>query len=132
MSVRRHHSKETKIKIIKEALATGKVSIVARRYELSASMVSKWVRQYKKDGEAAFNKGARSQVAIPVLNEKEYFKLEKENELLKRILGEKDLEVAILRGLVKRKAFFGRQSNRIKQMDCFWLSSNFSIKNRRV
>ena len=66
-------------------------------------MVSKWVRQYKKDGEAAFDKGIRSQIAIPTLNEKEYFKLEKENEQLKKILGEKDLEVAILRDLVKKK-----------------------------
>jgi transposase len=104
MSVRRHHSKEAKLKVIKEAISTGNVSIVARRYELSASLVSKWVRQYKKDGEAAFNKEAGRQVAAPVLNEKEYFKLEKENEQLKKILGEKDLEVAILRDLIKKKS----------------------------
>ncbi len=80
MSVRRHHSKEAKLKVIKEAIATGNVSIVAHRYELSASLVSKWVRQYKKNGEAAFNKEAGRQVAVPVLNQKEHFKLEKENE----------------------------------------------------
>ena len=103
MIKRRHHSKETKLRIIKEAIATGNVSIVARRYDLSASMVSKWVRQYKKDNDKAFDDETKNQVATPALLEKEYFKLEKENEQLKKILGEKDLEVAILRDLIKKK-----------------------------
>jgi len=73
MIKRRHHSKETKLRIIKEAIATGNVSIVARRYDLSASMVSKWVRQYKKDNDKAFDDETKNQVATPALLERVFF-----------------------------------------------------------
>ena len=40
--------------MIKESQETGNTSFVARRYELSSSMVNRWVREYNKYGEAAF------------------------------------------------------------------------------
>jgi transposase len=51
MSTRRRHSMETKLKVVKEVLETGNASLVARRYDLSSSMVSKWVRKYKQYGD---------------------------------------------------------------------------------
>ncbi|WP_029271259.1 transposase, partial [Virgibacillus alimentarius] len=38
---RTKYSKEFKIQVIKEALETGKPSVVARRYDLNANMVSR-------------------------------------------------------------------------------------------
>lgn len=92
---RTKHSKEFKIQVIKEVLETGKTSIVARRYELNANMVSRWVREYK-DGKF----GDVDIAAVPHLDSKQ---LSNENEQLKKLLGEKDLEIAILRDLIKKK-----------------------------
>ena len=105
MISRRRHSAETKLRVVKETLETGNVSIVARRYDLSSSMASKWVRQYKQYGEAAFTNGSsgRHNGQAASYSEKEYRKLEAENERLKKILGEKDLEVAILKDLAKKQ-----------------------------
>ena len=105
MGNRRRHSPETKLRVVKEALETGNVSIVARRYDLSSSMASKWVRQYKQYGEAAFSTGGNGKSGSQQFHhsEKEYWQLEAENERLKKILGEKDLEVAILRDLAKKQ-----------------------------
>jgi len=101
MSLRRRHSVETKLRVVKEALETGNGAIVARRYDLSASMVNRWIREYRKYGEAAF-KGSGNGKAVSV-TDKDYRKLGEENERLKKILGEKDLEVAILRDLLKKQ-----------------------------
>ncbi|MGI6574363.1 MAG: transposase [bacterium] len=45
MRTRRQHSAETKLKVVREALETGNAALVARRHDLSSSMVTKWVRQ---------------------------------------------------------------------------------------
>ncbi|MGI6413673.1 MAG: transposase [Syntrophomonadaceae bacterium] len=102
MSTRRRHSMETKLKVVKEVLETGNASLVARRYDLSSSMVSKWVRKYKQYGDAAFNEGSKRNGQLTEYTDKDYRKLENENERLKKILGEKELEVAILRDLLKK------------------------------
>lgn len=103
MSTRRQHSVETKLKVVKEVLETGNAALVARRHDLSSSMVSKWVRQYKQYGEAAFKGNNRGNGQPVGYTDKDYLKLEAENERLKKILGEKDLEVAILRDLLKKQ-----------------------------
>lgn len=92
---RTKHSKGFKLQVVKEATETGNNSLVARRYELNPNMVSRWIREYKegKYGEADVT-------LLPDLDSKE---LSKENEKLKIILGEKDLEIAILRDLIKKK-----------------------------
>lgn len=86
---------------MKEALETGNGAIVARRHDLSASMVNRWIREYRKYGEGAFKGSGNSKVVN--ITDKSYRKLEEENEHLKKILGEKDLEVAILRDLLKKQ-----------------------------
>jgi transposase-like protein len=91
------HSKEFKLQVIKEAQETGKITLVARRYELNPNMVGRWIREYK-DGKFG---DVDVDVAVqPDLHSKE---LSKENEKLKMLLGEKDLEIAILRDLIKKK-----------------------------
>lgn len=89
------HSKEFKLQVIKEAQETGKNTLVARRYDLNPNMVSRWVREYK-DGKY----GGVDVAVLPDLDSKE---LSQENEKLKMLLGEKDLEIAILRDLIKKK-----------------------------
>jgi transposase-like protein len=92
---RTNHSKDFKLQVVKEATETGNNSLVARRYQLNPNMVSRWIREYKEG-----KYGEVDVVDLPDLDSKE---LSKENEKLKIILGEKDLEIAILRDLIKKK-----------------------------
>lgn len=79
MSTRRRYSAETKLKVVKDASEIGNVVLVARRY----SMVSKWVRQYKQYGEAAFKGNNKGNEQLVGYLDKDYRKLEDENERLK-------------------------------------------------
>ncbi|ASS90019.1 transposase [Aeribacillus pallidus] len=92
---RTKHSKEFKLQVIKEAQETGNNSLVARRYELNSNMVSRWVREYKD--------GKYGDVDVTVLPDLDPKEISKENEKLKILLGEKDLEIAILRDMIKKK-----------------------------
>ncbi|AMA73332.1 transposase [Aneurinibacillus sp. XH2] len=92
---RRKYSIDFKKQVVKEAKETGNLAAVARRYELSANMVGRWKREFEsgKHGEIDFS-------MVPVLDAEEVVK---ENEQLKRLLGEQALELAILRDLIKKK-----------------------------
>src|SRR5690625_3560560 len=94
---RNTYSKEFKIQVLHEAIYTENVALVARRYELSPNMVNRWVKEYK-DGKYDYPSQSTQEPA-PI----ETKKLSQENDQLKRLLGEKDLEIAILRDLIKKK-----------------------------
>ncbi|MCM2534377.1 IS3 family transposase [Neobacillus pocheonensis] len=93
---RTQHPKEFKVQVCKEAIDTGNAAVVARRYELSSNMVNRWVKEYK---EGKYNDMSLGVDSTPL----ETKKLSQENDQLKKLLGEKDLEIAILRDLIKKK-----------------------------
>jgi transposase len=93
---RTRHSKEFKIQVSTEAIDTGNSALVARRYELSPNMVNRWVKEFKAGN---FDESIQEVGTSPL----ETKKLSQENDQLKRLLGEKDLEIAILRDLIKKK-----------------------------
>lgn len=99
---RKKYSVDFKQQVIQEALETGNFSVVARRHDLSASMVSRWVREHKKGKHQPGNGNTRSSINIDHVT-KENQLLFRENEQLKKLLGDKDLEIAILRDLIKKK-----------------------------
>jgi transposase-like protein len=85
------------MQVVKEAIEVGNAALVARKYEILEKRVQTWVREYK-----AGNLGEGQPIEqVERLDTK---KIEGENEKLKGLLGEKDLEIAILRDLVKKKA----------------------------
>ncbi|GMB10139.1 transposase [Thermolongibacillus altinsuensis] len=92
---RRKHSKEFKLQVVKEALEVGNKALVARKYELSPNLVQRWVKAYEE--------GQLGQEIVSSPSSAEIKRLEEENEQLKKLLGEKDLEIAILRDLIKKK-----------------------------
>jgi transposase len=98
----RKHSDEFKKQIIKEALETGNSSIVGRKYNISPSIVARWVRTRKADPMKKMTKKALQ--AKPSLSEdpKEVKKAMEQNKQLKQLLGEKELEIEILRDLLKK------------------------------
>lgn len=91
------HPKEFKIQVSKEAIDTGNAALVARRYEINPNMVNRWVKEYKEGKYDEMIPGVES---TPL----ETKKLAQENEQLKKLLGDKDLEIAILRDLIKKKS----------------------------
>lgn len=102
---RTRYPAEFKLRVVREAIEVGNSSEVARRYELHPTMVGRWVRAYRRDGEDAFDRtgkrgqrqGAGNKADLSRIRE-----VERENERLKQLLGEKDLEIAILRDLLKK------------------------------
>ena len=71
---------------------------MARKDDLSANMVSRWVREHKNHNSIGMGP---IPVRIGPYNQSAKA-LESENEKLKKLLGEKDLEIAILKDLVKK------------------------------
>jgi len=104
--VRRKFSAQFKQQVIKECIETGSIAIVSRKHEIRPNVVSRWVRDYKKNGEIGPTKPkAPATYVTPeeyqqLLAEKK--ELEEKSEKLAKTLGEQTLEVAILRDLLKK------------------------------
>lgn len=96
------HSEEFKKQVVREALETGNSSLVGRKYNISPSIVARWVRTEKPNPMKGMTKKALQ--ASPYLSEdpKESKKAMDQNTQLKKLLGEKELEIEILRDLLKK------------------------------
>lgn len=88
------YSIEFKKQIVKEVQETGNATIVARKHDLVPGTVNRWVRESKQ-----LNKMDKK---VKYYDIKDVTELSRENEQLKKLLGEKDLEIAILRDLLKK------------------------------
>lgn len=98
----KRYPKEFKDQLIQEALETGDVVQVAKRHEINTKTLYRWISQSKhKAWQHTSNEAKKTAVYVP--SHQELKQLEKENDQLKKILGEKDLEIAILRDLIKKK-----------------------------
>ena len=91
------YSDEFKEQIVKECRETGNVNLVARRHEISPNTIHGWVKKARERG---------STKSLPRGHDKRQKALEQrlndvssENDKLKRILADKELELAILREL---------------------------------
>lgn len=90
---------ETKVKIVKEAISGVKVGVLARLYDLHPETIRTWVREYRE---------SIPPEEIPMTDEHldELKRLQDVEERYKKaiqVLGEKELEIEILRELVKKK-----------------------------
>ncbi|CAH8768019.1 transposase [Paenibacillus dendritiformis] len=95
----KHFSKEIRLEIVKEALAGIKVGTLARMYGVHPETVRVWVRDHRDE---------ISQEEIPAADEhlqelRRLQEVEAKFEQAKKLLGEKELEIEILRELVKKK-----------------------------
>lgn len=100
----KQYTMEFKEKVVKESLETGNVYLVARRYDISPSTIHQWVDNYNKHG-AISKRNINKE--IPRTQNKLQSNLTdpsqaKENEALKKLLGEKELEIQILKDLLKK------------------------------
>lgn len=90
--------KEFRLKVVGEALSGVKVGVLARKYDLHAETIRKWMRQYRDE---------ISERDIPKPDEQlqELLRLQEVEEKYKKataLLGEKELENEILRELLKK------------------------------
>jgi transposase-like protein len=89
---------ETRLKIVREALSGIKIAVLARKYEIHPETIRSWLREYRD------HVGADE---IPSTDEqiqelKRLQEVEVMYEKAKKILGEKELEIEILRELLKK------------------------------
>lgn len=91
-----------KEKLVKEAIETGNNTVVARKYNINPGVVSRWVRDSKKQP----YKEVQKQALIPYQSlSQEPLDLDsalKQIHQLKAIVGKKELEIEILSDLIKK------------------------------
>lgn len=100
MSIRfiKKFSEEERVKIVEEALEYGSNALVAAKYGIHPVLLSNWKGNYRRYGQTLKLKDVvdakESEVVVNYKNE--YRRLLEENK-------EKDLEIAVLRDLLKKK-----------------------------
>ena len=93
----KRYDQEFKEQIIRECQEVGNAALVARRHGLSKNTVHNWLKASRRNGSVVplpKNKEQRLREAERRLEE-----LSRENDRLKRIVAEKELELAILKEL---------------------------------
>lgn len=93
------YTDEFKEQVLREVDETGNMSLVARNHNVPTATLSTWSRQRKNMVKSSSSRGPKSSSFNSVTATKE---VEKENDTLKKLLGEKDLEIAILKDLLKK------------------------------
>ena len=103
----KRYSDEFKEQVIRECQETGNVAIVARRYEMLANTIHTWIRKYRQRG--SVKALPRKEAARTKAIEQRLKEVSLQNDQLKRLLADKELELAILREIrdLKNPAYFG-------------------------
>ena len=96
----RQYSDEFKEQIIRECQEVGNVSVVSRRHDISPNTIHTWVKKYRERGTVKAMNGNSASVEQQAL--KQLQKVSTENDRLKRLVAEKELELAILKDLRDR------------------------------
>lgn len=89
------HSEELKQQLLWEVEETGDISLVARNHGIALTTISGWMKSKAVSV-------SRSPKTSNFNSSNQLKEVEKENDKLKKILGEKDLEIAILKDLLKK------------------------------
>ncbi|WP_423739210.1 IS3 family transposase [Clostridium thermarum] len=86
---RKKYTQEFKESIVKAAIETGNAALITRQHGISKELVYRWIRQSKET-----NKTSKTNSNKVNTDSSSLKTLETENETLKKLLGEKDLEIA--------------------------------------
>lgn len=98
---RQRYPKNFKEQLVKEAQEIGNALSVARRHGVGPKTLYRWIQDSKHKAWEGTDANARK-VMVYVPSPQEFRQIEKENNTLKKLLGEKDLEISILRDMVKK------------------------------
>lgn len=89
---------EQRIKVAQEAMNGTKLSFLARKYSVSPSTITNWVKFYKE----RFGEAPALSVQERIEDAQRVQDLETKMETAIKLLGEKDLEIELLRELLKK------------------------------
>lgn len=102
---KRRWTKEEKLKILEEAKKEG-VQVTIRKYEVYPATYYSWRKKYLLEGTEGLSDAASSR------KDKHYIrKLEDEVSLLKQLLAEKEIEIALQDELLKKKYPWARKKS---------------------
>ena len=96
------YTKEFISQIMKEVDETGNASLVARKYNIAPGTVARWGREQKGSTVKEFNETTLKKHKIKATEPTEFENSILENKQLKSLVGEKELEIQILRDLLKK------------------------------
>jgi transposase-like protein len=98
-------SKEEKLAIINEAEQSGNITQVIRKYGIGYSLFYKWKHRYIAEGINGLEPRNRnkSNSRIGIYSSKEIDMMQVENQRLKKIVAEKELQIEMLQELLKKK-----------------------------
>ncbi len=102
MKRRFHCPVSAKKEYVAEVLSGYRTEVVARRHGMSPKTLSSWVRQYQDEVDEVMAKRRSAEERMKEAAEK-LPDLEKKFEQAMKLIGEKELEIEILRELVKKK-----------------------------
>lgn len=94
------YSDEFKEQVLAECEQVGNAALVARRHQISENTIYTWMRNRRKNG--SVKALPKSQASRLEELEKRLKLVSTENERLKRLVAEKELELAILKELKER------------------------------
>ena len=97
----KNYTKEFKESVLNEVRETNNVAQVARRHELSTKTIYAWRKQASTRAWDVTD-GTAKKIASYTPTDQEFKQVERENNQLKQLLGEKDLEIALLREVLKK------------------------------
>jgi transposase-like protein len=89
---------ELRLKVAQEALSGTKAGFLARKYGVTPRTIYKWVQDYKEK----YGEEAVPSVDKRIADSKRLHELEEKYEKAMKLLGEQNLEIEILRDLVKK------------------------------
>jgi len=91
----RKFTEEERVSYVKEALEAGSNILIAKKYSIHPNLLSKWINNYRRYQQTLEPKEVVKNEVIPNYK-KEYKRMQKDLE-------EKELEIKILRDLLKKK-----------------------------
>ena len=97
----KNYTKDFKEAVLREVIETNSVEQVARRHQISTKTIYAWRKQAQSKA-WDITEGTAKKIIAYTPTAQEFKELEGENGQLKQLLGEKDLEIAILRDLLKK------------------------------
>lgn len=96
--LRKRLKREERIKIVGEALSGIKVGVLARMYDIHPETIREWIRKYRDE----INANELPQADEHLQELKRLQEIEEKYQKAMKVLGEKELELEIMRELVKK------------------------------
>lgn len=93
---------ETKKELVAEVLSGYRTEFVARRHGVNPSTLGNWVRQYRDEVDDIMERKRKQEEQL-LRDAARLKELEQKYQEALKLLGEKDVEISILRELVKKK-----------------------------